>query len=125
MLVPEKYRIKTGELSSDETYGCNGAFYIPLTDKTSKKIIYVTVFCSNGYGWEHVSVSLMKKTPSWEQMCKIKNLFWDEEDTVIQYHPAESDYVNYHPRCLHLWRPINAEIPKPPTYMIGPKNLAE
>lgn len=82
-----------------------------------------TVICSNGEGWEHVSVSLRHKIPSWEQMCTIKALFWDNDETVIQYHPAKKDYVNYHPRCLHLWRPLNAELPKPPTNMIGPKNL--
>src|SRR6185369_18045055 len=61
--------------------------------------------------WEHVSIHafdpIFKKemTPTWDQMCFVKSLFWEPNETVIQYHPAESDYVNTHPHVLHLWRP--------------------
>lgn len=53
-------------------------------------------------------------------MCFIKDLFWDEDDTVIQFHPPRSEYVNCHPHCLHLWRPIGIEIATPPKWMVGP-----
>lgn len=75
-------------------------------------------FCiaSCGGGWEHVSVSPknQKRCPTWEEMCAIKDLFFDPEETVVQYHPAHSRYVNNHPYCLHLWRPVGAELPEPP-----------
>jgi len=78
---------------------------------------------SNGMGWEHVSVSInRKRTPSWEIMNFVKDLFWDKEDTVIQFHPPRSQYVSYHPFCLHLWRPIGTEIPLPDPAMVGPKD---
>ena len=54
-------------------------------------------------------------------MCQIKAMFWDAEDVVLQYHPRESDYVDVHPFCLHLWRPVGIEIPTPPSIMVGPK----
>jgi hypothetical protein len=79
------------------------------------------VLASNGEDWEHVSISLINRCPTWQEMCHIKSIFWNDDETVIQYHPAKEDYVNYHPFCLHLWKPIGKELPKPPTSLIGPK----
>lgn len=62
-------------------------------------------------GNEHVSVHIKgstKKTPSWEDMCRIKNIFWSEEEEVHQVHPCESEYVHRFGKLenvLHLWRP--------------------
>lgn len=79
----------------------------------------LNVVASNGDGWEHVSVSLSNRTPNWKEMCFIKDFFWDEEDCVIQFHPPKSDYVNNHPNCLHLWKPIKEKIPRPPSILVG------
>ena len=65
-------------------------------------------------GWEHVSVSTRRRVPNWEEMCFVKNAFWLPNECVMQLHPPEADYVNIHPNCLHLWRPLNTEIPMPP-----------
>jgi hypothetical protein len=53
-------------------------------------------------------------------MCRAKDEFWGPEDEVVQYHPKRSEYVNCHPHVLHLWRPIGAALPLPPSYMVGP-----
>lgn len=45
-----------------------------------------------------------KNTPNWDDMCIIKDIFWDEEDEVLQIHPAKSEYVNIKSNCLHLWK---------------------
>jgi hypothetical protein len=72
------------------------------------------------YGWEHVSVTVKaKRCPVWEEMVWVKNLFWAEDEVVMQLHPAASEYVNEHPFCLHLWRPLNATIPTPPSILVG------
>lgn len=77
---------------------------------------------SDGFGWEHVSVSLeKKKCPNWGIMCAVKDLFWDPEDCVIQFHPPASAYVNAHPYCLHLWRKIGHEYEIPDSILVGPK----
>lgn len=81
----------------------------------------LTVLVGTGDGWEHVSVSRKSKVPSWEDMQRIKDLFWDEEDCVMQLHPPKSEYVNCHPNVLHLWRPLTARIPQPPYWMVGPR----
>ena len=72
-------------------------------------------------GWEHVSVSprKMKQVPSWDYMCKLKDIFFYDEEVVVQFHPAKSQYVNQLPNCLHLWRPIKEKLPVPPSIMVG------
>lgn len=54
-------------------------------------------------------------------MCFIKDTFWNKDECCIEYHPAKKDYVNNHEYCLHIWKPINLEIPMPPSIMIGLK----
>ncbi len=92
-----------------------GAIYFFSTEKGGVRVI-----ASYGDGWEHVSVSLQRRCPTWDEMCMVKDFFWGEEDTVIQYHPAKSEYINFHPFCLHLWRQMDTEIACPPKYMVGP-----
>lgn len=84
---------------------------------------YGSVIWSNGGGWEHVSVCPYKRsyTPSWDDMCALKDMFFHEDETVVQYHPAKSEYVNNMPNCLHLWRPTEADLPTPPAIMVGIK----
>lgn len=76
------------------------------------------VTATNGGGWDHVSVSLRNRCPSWDEMCKIKDIFFGPEECVVQYHPAQSEYVNIHPYCLHLWKPQNRSIPVPPKIFV-------
>lgn len=80
-----------------------------------------SIIWSFGGGWEHVSVSPYKRnyTPSWEEMCKIKDMFWHDDEVVVQYHPAKSQYVNNVPNCLHLWKPLKEKMPIPPSIMVG------
>jgi hypothetical protein len=121
--VPEKFRLRNHpHLASDSSFGNNGFFVIP-----HPKILNYSFNCmaSDGEGWEHVSISLsstvrkVERCPTWEEMCYIKSVFWTDEDTVLQYHPKKSDYVNMHPYCLHLWRPTEVEIPSPDPIMVG------
>ena len=80
---------------------------------------YAFVVFSWGGGWDHVSVSFPIRCCTWEEMCYIKDVFWHEDECVVQYHPAKEDYVNRHPYCLHLWKPQGQEISKPPKWMVG------
>jgi len=115
--VPHKFRVITGPMGSDARYGNNGQFIV----RSLKIKNPLLCQASDGRGWEHVSVSLPGRCPTWEEMSFIKKLFWDPEDVVMQLHPAESDYINCHPFCLHLWRPIGQLIPVPESILVGPK----
>lgn len=117
--APKTGRITQGVLASTEKEdGNNGAFAVRLPGGAQ-------IFCiaSDGMGWEHVSVSKMDRCPTWEEMCRVKDAFWDPEDVVIQIHPPASDYVNNHPFCLHLWRKAgtNDFCELPPSIMVGTK----
>ena len=119
--VPERNRITRGEMASDSTYGNNGAFL--LSPSPNKQFICIV---SDGEGWEHVSVEVFitkgkmyeTRCPSWTEMCYIKDTFWDKKDTVMQFHPKESEYVNTHKYVLHLWRKCNENTELPPTYLV-------
>jgi len=119
--VPNQHRLRTHpELGTDDSYGNNGFFTFWFSG--------YEVYCqaSDGIGWEHVSVTFnRKRTPPWEIMNHVKDLFWDEEDVVIQIHPPKSQYVNHHPYCLHLWRPIGVSLPLPDPIMVGPTKAGE
>lgn len=78
----------------------------------------VIVFYSNGGGWDHVSVSHKNRCPTWAEMCIIKDIFFDEEECCVEYHPAKSKYVNIYPNCLHIWKPQNRSIPVPPKVFV-------
>ncbi len=79
------------------------------------------IIASWGGGWDHVSVSLASRCPTWDEMCWIKELFWAKHESVIQYHPAKNEYVNCHRFCLHLWKPQNTVLPIPPLEFVGIK----
>lgn len=110
--VPESLRDpKYSEISD----GNNGVFMLTsIMDGKSMMVV-----ASDGESWEHVSVSRRNRCPTWEEMCQVKSLFWDEEDCVVQFHPPKDQYVNNHPYCLHLWKPNKTQIPLPPSWMIG------
>ena len=95
--------------------GNNGYYVIPYSP-SGKRLI---VICSDGGGWDHVSVSLQHRCPTWDEMTFIKNLFFGQEETVMQLHPPIPIYKNLHPYCLHLWRPQNEQIPLPPSIMVS------
>lgn len=117
--APNQYRQTAGRLATRSSDGNNGAFFIPTRPGGPR----LMVICSDGADWEHVSVSMPNRCPTWEEMCKVKGLFWDDEDAVMQLHPPRSDWVNNHSYCLHLWRPVGAAIPLPPSFMVGYKEL--
>ena len=72
------------------------------------------IIASDGGGWDHVSVSLSDRCPTWEEMERVKRAFFRDNETAVQYHVPLSDRINNHTNCLHLWRPQSAALPRPP-----------
>lgn len=92
--------------------GC-GMLYLNGIKQEPMRIIW-----SFGGGWEHVSCSLRKRCPTWEEMCKVKDMFFEPEEVVVQFHPRRSEYVNIHPHCLHLWRKCGEDFETPPVIFV-------
>lgn len=121
--APNQYRIRAGRMGSSDSDGNNGAFFLP--NRTKDGSTPLKVIASDGGGWEHVSVSLPHRCPTWDEMCRVVALFWDPEDCVMQLHPPRSQWISNHPHCLHLWRPVGAAIPQPPGWMVGYQEMGD
>lgn len=120
LLTLSQYAIRLPTVPPNTEFG--GCFEI------SGAGVKLRVIASSGYfGWDHASVSTPKRCPTWGEMCKVKNLFWEPEDMVMQVHPPESEWISNHPFCLHLFRPLDpgVEIPKPPAEMVGIRGMTE
>ena len=106
--IEQQKKLKTSDLRKS-TFGI---FNIPL-----KTGITALAIADNGVSdpeWEHVSVSTSFRCLTWEEMCEIKDFFFNYDEAVIQIHPAKENYVNIHNYCLHLWKPKTKELPLPP-----------
>lgn len=111
-------------LSVKQTTLDGGAGFIRLPRNNKTGFIKATIIWSWGMGWEHVSVCPINGSmPTWDDMCLIKEMFWNDDDCVVQYHPPKSEYVNNMPNCLHLWKPIKESIPMPPSILTGIKGV--
>lgn len=105
-----------------------GAFELPIRDG-----VVAVCIASSGAVWEHVSLRIietfhpqpLEATPTWDQMEAVKNVFWDAEDCVIQYHPPKSLYVNNHTNVLHLWRKVGFDMPMPDPGLVGFISLSD
>lgn len=114
----DRYRDKDAEIRICGTIGNegNGCFKVFVHGRS------FFVIASTGGEWDHVSVSPCSRTrktcPTWEEMSAIKDMFFEPEETVVEYHPAKSQYINNHPYCLHLWRPQKKQLPTPPSIFV-------
>jgi hypothetical protein len=112
MKFPEEYRVD-GDINDD------GIFIIAINKKR------MAIIASRVMGWDHVSASMTDRCPTWPEMCVVKDLFFDEDECVMQLHPPKSNQINNHNYCLHLWSPQEIPIPQPPDILVGIKEFGE
>lgn len=122
----DRWRIQ--EPHPSEPGSTSGVFQIPHPDKKERERLhtYFNIISTSGGGWDHVSIHVryikdakrMMRCPTWAEMCAIKEAFFNDDEAVVQFHPAKADYVNDHPCVLHLWKPVGIEIPKPPKIFV-------
>lgn len=104
----------------------HGMFQIPIRgSKRPLRVIASAGHAPGGHGWDHVSVSLPGRCPTWAEMDEVKRLFFHPHEIAMQLHPNESEHISNHPYCLHIWRPVDAEIPKPPSILVGVASAGE
>jgi hypothetical protein len=109
-----RWRIRNGQFASTDQDGFNGHFLVPLNGELWHVII------ADGMGFRHLSISnaQRKMLPDWKIMCRVKEAFWADSAWCVQYMPAKDDYINDHPFTLHIWEPIDQELPKPPIILV-------
>lgn len=114
----EKYRANHPLGFKHKTGDDFGWFEIP-SEYDNKKLRVMAA--PSDSEWQHISVSKDEgRTPLWREMCQIKDLFWDEEEVVVQFHPRKSEYVNNAKNCLHLWARRDG-FPTPDSLLVGIK----
>lgn len=117
--------VKTNNNLRVKEQGIDGGYGIIHLPRNNKKgYTTATIIWSWGGGWDHVSVRPFSgSTPTWSDMCFVKDMFFEEEDCVVQYHPPKSEYVNNVDNCLHLWRLRGEPMPMPPSIFTGLKGV--
>jgi hypothetical protein len=122
-------RERVGMFATPDSFGFTGRFHL-VCPSTGRNLTGIGSEAADWEAagmplpaWDHVSVSLAGRStcPSWPEMEWVRGLFWGEEETVFQFHPPTSAKVNFHPGCLHLWKPVGVEIPLPPSICVGPE----
>lgn len=63
----------------------------------------------DGKTWQHVSVSRMRRIPSYEDVALAKRIFIGAEKKAIQVFPPQAQHVNIHPYVLHLWHCVDGD----------------
>lgn len=56
-----------------------------------------------GRRWLHISCARQTALPSWEDLKMVKRVLAGPERQAIQVIPRDSECVNHHPYCLHLF----------------------
>ncbi len=115
MIFPERYRAKHPLDFKHKKGDPFGWFMIP-SNKDGRMIAVQADATHNE--WEHISCSMRNRCPTWEEMCYLKNLFWDESQIAVQFHPAKEDYVNVAKFCLHIWV-YKGFMPRPKKNLVG------
>lgn len=112
-LRAEQGRIQTGPYGSTCHEGNNGVF------RFKHKAATLTCMVSDEGGWDHVSVSVigLHRTPTWAEMEFVREIFFHDDEWVIQYSPARKDKID-NAEVLHMWRPQGEELPKPPSAFV-------
>lgn len=108
----EQGRVRSGPYGTQPGETVGAFFVVCPRTKCELKII---VGDDRLFPWEHVSVSLEKRTPSWKELTWVKDQFFEDDECCVQYFPPKADYVNVHENVLHIWRATGlVQIPMPP-----------
>lgn len=116
-----EFRIREKEVVFFGTEGDSGNGIFHINSRIDGHQMLVLAY--SGLELDHVSVSKLNRAPLWGDMCLIKDLFFHPEETVMQLHVPQSEWINNLSTCLHLWRPQNLVIPRPPGVMVGVPGL--
>jgi len=82
---------------------------------------YILVGRSPKAGW-HLSISTPSRLPSWEEVKEARYRLLPDNVTMAMLLPPTAQYVDLHPRCLHLWQvghPTKSQVVDPRGHVLG------
>lgn len=92
-VIPASWRIVERRL--------DGLYY--AQDFTGLTIIVSGDTEQDGKRWLHLSVAHPSRMPTWTEVKDMRDWFLGRERKAIHVIPPESQHVNKHPYCLHVW----------------------
>jgi hypothetical protein len=101
---------KPSKIASTDADGWNGSFMVPLEGE----MWYVVL--NDQLGWRHLAIANAQKnlTPTWSVMCRVKQLFYGDDEWACQFHPPKDEHgISDFPYRLHLWSPLEETLPVP------------
>lgn len=110
--------VERGRRPAHTRFGSRPGDPYGLFDIHQASRLTLRVLVGDGMGWDHISVSTIERIPTWKEMCLIKELFFEDECCVIQYHPPKSKYINIHNYVLHMWHKQGVEYELPPEIIV-------
>lgn len=112
--IPEKL---LANWITGEEVGPRGFFILP--NPRTMKGMYILIQADNLQGWEHISIAIPSENrwPTIEELNWIREFFWDTDERLVQFHGK----LKKNEFCIHLWKPIDQELPVPPSFMAGTK----
>lgn len=87
----------------------SGIFTFPVHPYNELRVI-----ASCGGGWDHLSVSLPMRTPTWGEMEAVRKYFAKPDEVWLQFGLPEKSHIDCHPHCLHWWRQLHRKVKLPP-----------
>jgi hypothetical protein len=78
-----------------------------LAHPNGLRVLVSAMIEADGKPWLHVSFSRPDRLPSYDDLKLVKAEVVGADRKAIQVFPAESQFVNRHAYCLHLWSPLS------------------
>lgn len=76
---------------------------------TNLKVIISGAVELDGKKWIHVSLSRKSRVPTYAEIAIVKRIFIGRDKKAVQVFAPESQHVNIHPYCLHLWHCVDGD----------------
>lgn len=84
----------------------NAGSYRGVSDATRGMVVVVDETEIDGRRWRHLSVSRRSRTPSYDDLVRVRRLFFGDAEPAYQVFPRAGEHRNLHEHCLHLWKGV-------------------
>jgi hypothetical protein len=72
-------------------------------DRTGLTVTLTCQMEKDSKKWIHCSISRPNRIPSYNELCRVKELFLGKDSLALMLFVPEAEHVNIHDFCLHLW----------------------
>lgn len=121
-----QFRVTEGEGASTDADGMNGNF----TFKVGDAIVQVSSVQNSPEGWNHVICAAFEHPKSniisrltaqqprprmtnGEETMAVKRLFFEDDETVVEYWPKKGSFLPMSLHARHLWQRIHSDVATP------------